>query len=121
MSQTVLAAVQAVDVLNQSLPALHPPAAGGDIFSWATNLAGDAKSALTAVGGTLAVGFAIYIAIKAKGALTGIVTGAVVAIFFIWVLHNISADEVQSKVKNTINGLGPVVTQTHTPARHGEI
>lgn len=91
------------------------PAAGGDIFGWANSMFASTKSAAIAGGGAIATLLVVIAAWRTKGALTGVVSGFVVAVLVVFAVANADNSNIQQKVKNTVtNGSGPISTSTHT-------
>lgn len=90
------------------------PAGSGDVFGFATSMAGNTKKAVIAGGGALATLLVVIAAWKSKGALSGVISGFVVAVLVVFAVANADNSSVQQKIKNTVNnGIGPVSTSTH--------
>lgn len=81
-----------------------------DLFETATSILGNTRLVLLILGGVIGLLIVIIIAWKAKGALSAIVSAAVVGILFVWVLNNIDNDDIQSQLTDTVipDGHGPI-------------
>lgn len=85
-----------------------------DVFDTITAVASSATGAALVVGGLVGIIFIIVIAWKSGGAIGAVVTAAVSAGFFIWILNNVADAGVQDQIGNTIVNGAPA--PGHAPA-----
>lgn len=88
------------------------------IFDLVNAKAAEAQSSALTVGGLIAVVFVIWKAWAARGAIAGVIVGAIAAAVFLFIINNV--DRMQQRVGTEVNGLSvtPGVVQvvpTPTP------
>lgn len=89
-------------------------AGNNGIISWLDNKTTDVHSLLVHVGGTAAVGFLIWVAFKAKGAMAAIIVGGLSAGLFAYLVTDVNS--VKTRLANEGNSNGAAVVSTHVPA-----
>lgn len=96
-------------------PALAAAVPSADVWDWLGNSGVSGDAAGKKVGGAMATLFILVAAWRARGAIAGIITGALAAVIFLFILNNANSSDIQDKVKETVKG-APVVRTVPVPA-----
>lgn len=80
-----------------------------DWWDWMGNAGTSGDAAFKKVGGALATLFILITGWRAKGAIAGIIAGAVAAIVFLFILNNANSVDIQDKMKGTVKGAPALV------------
>ena len=89
---------------------------GVDWFDWFGDAGTSGDVAIKKVGGAMATLFILITGWQAKGAIAGIIAGAVAAVVFLFILNNANSADIQDKMKNTVKGAPAVITGHNVPA-----
>lgn len=81
-----------------------------DVWDWFSNAGTSSDAAAKKVGGALATLFILITGWRTKGAIAGIIAGAVAAIIFLYALNNANSADIQDKMKSTVKGAPTLVT-----------
>jgi hypothetical protein len=100
-----------LEVANNSAPTLAAAVPSADWWAWLSNAGTSGDAAAKKVGGAMATLFILITGWRAKGAIAGIIAGAVAAIVFLFILNNANSADIQDKMTGTVKGAPVIVGQ----------